>query len=119
MKNKKLQNIAHEILNKYKKDLLCRSAGHGGILNHKNVASHHCFNGGLVDHMLNVTKLSYQIGSIYADEIDMDIIIFSAIFHDIGKIQIFDEWNDKGNVHGNLNDKYLLVDHVYLGRIIQ
>lgn len=65
--------------------------------------------------MLNVTKSAYNIGVIYKDEVDMDLIIFGAILHDIGKIKIFDKWKENNDIKSNLSYAYLLVDHVYLG----
>lgn len=48
----------------------------------------------------------------------MDLIIFGSILHDIGKTKIFDRWNKESNMNANLDYRYLLVDHVYLGEKI-
>ena len=48
----------------------------------------------------------------------MDLILFGAILHDIGKTKIFDKWNDTSEIKSNLNYSYLLVDHVYIGEKI-
>lgn len=118
IKNLSFKKVCINILNDYKEELFCRSAGHDGIENIKCAKTHQCFDGGLVDHLLNVTKHAYNIGFIYKDTIDMDLIIFGAILHDIGKIKIFDKWNENNDIKANLNYSYLLVDHVYLGETL-
>lgn len=121
IENKKLKNVCLKILKDFKDDLLCRSAGHDGIegIPSKNgVRTHQNFDGGLIDHILNVTTHSYNIANVYKDSIDMDLVLFGAILHDIGKVKIFDKWNENGIVKGNLNYIYLLVDHCYIGEHI-
>ena len=118
IKNNYLKNACINILNDYKNEIYTRAAGHDGIENIKYNRTHQCFDGGLLDHMLNVTKNAYNIGYIYKDKVDMDLIIFGAILHDIGKTKIFDKWNDKNDIKSNLNYSYLLVDHVYIGEKI-
>ncbi len=116
--NTALKHACINILQDYKKELWNRSAGHDGIKNIKNDRTHQCFDGGLLDHMLNVTKNAYKIGLTYEGKVDMDLILIGALLHDIGKTKIFDKWNEQNDVKANLNDSYLLVDHVYLGESI-
>ena len=117
--NKKLHSACLRILNDYKSDILCRSAGHDGIEGiPAGVRTHQNFDGGLVDHILNVVTHSYNMAMVYRDAVDVDLVLFGAILHDIGKVKIFDQWNEKGKVKGNLNYSYLLVDHCYLGQQI-
>lgn len=118
IKNESLKNACLKILNDYKKQLFVKAAGHDAIEHIKYERTHQCFNGGLLDHTLNVTKHAYNIALIYKDKVDMDLVIFGAILHDIGKTKIFDEWNENGEIKSNLNYSYLLVDHVYLGEQI-
>lgn len=113
-----LRNACISILRDYKEELFCRSAGHDGIENQKNDRTHHCFDGGLLDHILHVTKNAYDMGTTYGEKVDMDLILFGAILHDIGKVKIFDPWNEQKEVKANLNYSYLLVDHVYLGEAL-
>lgn len=115
IKNSELKKVCIDILKDYKDELYTHAAGHDGIENIKCNRTHQCFDGGLLDHMLNVTKNAYNIGAIYKDEVDMDLIIFGAILHDIGKIKIFDKWKENDDIKSNLSYAYLLVDHVYLG----
>lgn len=117
--NNSLKKVCLKILNDYKKDILCRSAGHDGVEGiPSGKRSHQNFDGGLIDHILNVVIHSYNIAKLYENQIDMDLVLFGAILHDIGKVKIFDEWNENGKVKGNLNYRYLLVDHCYIGQQI-
>lgn len=113
-----LKNVCIKILNDYKDELFCRSAGDDGIENIKRIRTHQNYDGGLLDHLYNTTTNAYNIGLNYKENLDMDLIIFGAILHDIGKVKIFDKWNENGEVRGNLNYSYLLVDHVYIGEKI-
>lgn len=118
IKNLSLKNACINILNNHKNDLFVHAAGHDAIEKIKYNRTHQCFDGGLLDHMLNVTKHAYNIGITYGKNVDMDLILFGAILHDIGKTKIFDEWNEKNEIKSNLNYSYLLVDHVYLGETL-
>ncbi|MCT4612716.1 MAG: HD domain-containing protein [Clostridia bacterium] len=118
IKNPILKKVAINILNDKKDKIFKMAAGNDGIEGRKVRKTHHCYEGGLLDHTLSVTKHAYNIGKLYSSNIDMDLIIFGAIFHDIGKIEIFDEWNEESEVKANLNFSYLLVDHVYIGQKI-
>ena len=115
IKNVSLKKACLNILTDFKKELFTHAAGHDAIENIKNYKTHQCFDGGLLDHTLNVTRNSYLIASTYEKEIDMDLVLFGAILHDIGKIKIFDSWKENGDIKSNLNYSYLLVDHIYLG----
>lgn len=116
--NNSLRNACINILNDYKQELFHRGAGHDGIEMNKYNRTHQCFDGGLLDHLYNVTKNAYDIGLNYKEKVDMDLILFGAILHDIGKVKIFDKWNENGEIKSNLNYSYLLVDHVYIGEKI-
>lgn len=80
--------------------------------------THQCFDGGLLNHLLQVTKISYQIALVYSSKVDMDLVLFGTILHDIGKVKIFDAGDESAPIKSNLNDAYLLVAHVYLGQKI-
>lgn len=118
IKNNVLKKVCINILNDYKEELSCRGAGHDGIENKKYNRTHQCFDGGLLDHLFNVTKISYEIALNYKDSVDTDLVLFGALLHDIGKIKIFDKWNENGEIKSNLNYTYMLVDHVYIGEKI-
>ena len=116
--NNNLRNVCINILNDYKQELFHRGAGHDGIEMNKYNRTHQCFDGGLLDHLYNVAKNAYDIGLNYKEKVDIDLILFGAILHDIGKVKIFDKWNENGEIKSNLNYSYLLVDHVYIGEKI-
>lgn len=118
IENDILKKVCIQILNDYKEELFCRGAGHDGIEMNKYNRTHQCFDGGLLDHLYNVTRNAYNIGINYKEDIDIDLVLFGAILHDIGKTKIFDKWNESSEVKSNLNYKYLLVDHVYIGEKI-
>lgn len=118
IRNQDLRTVCTKILMDYKDKLFCRGAGHDGIEGVKCMRTHQCFDGGLLDHVYNVTKLAYAIGLNYQEHIDMDLALAGAILHDIGKTKIFDEWNENGEVKSNLDYSYLLVGHLYIGEKI-
>ena len=68
---------------------------------------HHAKRGGLLEHILSISKLCRRVGEHYA-QLDTEILIFGAIFHDIGKIwelQIDDRgisYTDKGRLLGHM-----------------
>ncbi len=64
--NKKLNKVCVNILNDYKSEILCRCAGHDGVENiSAGIRTHQNFNGGLIDHVLNVVIHSYNIALVY------------------------------------------------------
>lgn len=46
---------------------------------------HHAWRGGLLQHILSITKLVKMIGQHYQN-VNVDLLVFGAIFHDLGKI---------------------------------
>ena len=72
-----LRTTAVRILEENKDDLLiCKGSNW----------QHHNFCGGLIKHMYSVMSLSISVAKEYKDRISMDILKFSALFHDIGKV---------------------------------
>lgn len=47
---------------------------------------HHAYKGGLLEHSLNVVKLSKYICDFYENNINKDLMIIASALHDIGKI---------------------------------
>ena len=107
--------MSHELCNGYKKQLLAyidkvKNPSYHALLpkifNERNIASlcklpagvynHHSFNGALLVHTLEVTRLAISAAYVndqYAEckeyvknKVDMDLIITGALLHDIGKI---------------------------------
>ena len=68
---------------------------------------HHNYKSGLLQHSTNVVKNAYNIAFNYTD-IDLDIVLASAILHDIGKIYEYDE-------DGHISGEGKLFDHINIG----
>ena len=79
--------------------------------------SHHFFKGGLLSHLLNVTKISLNIASLYKG-IDTDLVIFGASLHDIGKIITINEWKEKEELKSPSNIEGDLLEHTYYGVVL-
>lgn len=50
---------------------------------------HHAYKGGLLEHTLGVMKLCLEISKIYPN-VNTDILISGAVFHDLGKIKEYE-----------------------------
>ncbi len=70
---------------------------------------HHAYAGGLLEHTLGVVKLVRDIANLYV-ELDKQVLIAGAIFHDIGKI-----WEFSGGLVNDYTTKGRLLGHVELG----
>jgi 3'-5' exoribonuclease len=46
---------------------------------------HHAYRGGLIEHICSIVKVMEAVSALY-DFLDRDLLIFGAIYHDIGKI---------------------------------
>lgn len=53
------------------------------------IVVHHAYKGGLLEHTLGVMKLSFEISKLYPD-VNKDILIAGAAFHDIGKMKEYE-----------------------------
>lgn len=68
---------------------------------------HHAKIGGLLEHILSITRLCQLVASNYKN-LNEELLIFGAIFHDIGKI-----WELKIDDHGiSYTDKGRLIGHM-------
>ncbi len=68
---------------------------------------HHAYKGGLLEHTVNVTKLAGLVADFYGDLLNRDILLFSAMFHDIGKIKELSfsfatSYTDEGKLLGHI-----------------
>lgn len=70
---------------------------------------HHAYIGGLLEHTLSVALLADKIAAHYKG-IDRDLLITSAILHDIGKIR---EFNYKVKI--DYSDEGRLLNHIVIG----
>lgn len=67
---------------------------------------HGAYVGGLLEHTLRVVQIAYKIALVYGN-LNTDLIITAAFFHDIGKLKEFSElpnceYGDDGNYLGHL-----------------
>lgn len=70
---------------------------------------HHVKVGGLIEHILSISKLMVFIGEQYK-HLNLDLLIFGAIFHDLGKIWEL-EWTSNGIRY---TDKGRLIGHLVM-----
>lgn len=109
IKNSDLRNCCLEIYEDYKEKLINKPATSGGC--------HHFYKGGLLFHLYCVTRNAISIYEMYDYiELDLDLIIFGALLHDIGKANEynnFDIINKTGNVYMSNSSK--LLGHSYEG----
>lgn len=70
---------------------------------------HHNYKHGLIEHSIEVLKISEALAEIYP-ELDKDLLITGAILHDIGKIYTY----DYDDLKIEMNEKGILLDHIYL-----
>lgn len=67
---------------------------------------HHAYLGGLLEHTLNVMKLAQGIAAGYP-EVDADLLLAGALFHDIGKVKEYSwgttiQYTDQGRLLGHI-----------------
>lgn len=70
---------------------------------------HHVKVGGLVEHILSISKLMVFVSEQYT-QLNYDLLLFGAVFHDLGKIWEL-EWTNKGIRY---TDKGRLVGHLVM-----
>lgn len=72
------------------------------------IAAHHSYDGGLLDHIIGVTKLSISIAEIfektYKTKINYDHLIAGALLHDIMKVFILKKSGKKWDFTGTTLD---------------
>lgn len=116
IKNQDLRDIAKKILIENKNKIVNRAASPDRIEKDLYISgNHHFYRGGLLCHLLGVTKLAIKISEEYDDIVDMDSLIFGAAFHDIGKIYTYEEWDETGKLKNPSNKHSKMLQHTYLG----
>ncbi|MEM7645314.1 MAG: OB-fold nucleic acid binding domain-containing protein [Pseudomonadota bacterium] len=70
---------------------------------------HHVKVGGLIEHILSISKLMVFIADQYP-QLNFDLLLFGAIFHDLGKVWEL-EWTQKGIRY---TDKGRLIGHLVM-----
>lgn len=107
IKNPILRECCQEIYNDYKEKLLNKPATPG---------RHHYFKGGLLYHIYSVTRNSYNIAKMYPNlNIDIDLVLFGALLHDIGKINEYNDFLEEENYIARKGNGAELLGHSYEG----
>jgi 3'-5' exoribonuclease len=75
---------------------------------------HHAYVGGLVEHCLSVAELCMRLSEHYPD-VDRQILLVAAVFHDIGKIEemqgvLVTEYTDEGKLLGHILQGLFLLE---------
>jgi 3'-5' exoribonuclease len=70
---------------------------------------HHAYQGGLLEHSLNVTKICDMLSGIY-DNLNRDLLICGGILHDVGKIREY-----SSGVNLKLTNRGRLLGHITIG----
>ncbi|MFP5518500.1 MAG: CRISPR-associated endonuclease Cas3'' [Bdellovibrionia bacterium] len=70
---------------------------------------HHAWEGGLLEHVVSILKVMNFIASHY-QSLNRDLLIFGAIYHDIGKI-----WELSFDKNIGYTDRGRLIGHLYMG----
>lgn len=70
---------------------------------------HHAWQGGLIEHMASILKIMNFMAAHYSN-LNRDLLIFGAIYHDIGKI-----WELSYDQGIGYTDRGRLVGHLYMG----
>lgn len=106
IRNPILKECCKKIYEDYKEKLINKPATTG---------SHHFYKGGLLFHIYCVTRNAITICNLYPDlEVDLDLIIFGGLLHDIGKTNDFYNFNDENN-YKNKGNSAALLGHSYEG----
>lgn len=109
IKNPDLKECCLEIYKDYKSKLIAKPA--------TGDPCHHFFRGGLIYHSYCVTRNAIMIAELYDYiKLDMDLIIFGSLLHDIGKTNDYKDFDsiEKGET-GILSSGSYMVGHSYEG----
>ena len=107
IKNPILKECCQKLYIDYKEKLINKPATPG---------SHHYFKGGLLYHIYSVTKNAIAICNLYPKlEVDMDLVIFGALTHDIGKTNDFNDFIEDENYNPQNGNSFALLGHSYEG----
>lgn len=107
IKNPILKECCMKIYEDYKEKLINKPATSG---------SHHYYKGGLLYHIYSVTRNAIAICDMYSElGVDMDLVIFGALLHDIGKTNDYNDFIDDENYNANYGNSAALLGHSYEG----
>lgn len=106
IKNPILRETAQKVYHDFKEQLCNKPA----------TDSHHYYKGGLLYHIYSVTRNAIAITNMYPDlEVDMDLILFGALVHDIGKVKDFNDFSEKEDYVLKSGNSSALLGHSYEG----
>lgn len=106
IKNPVLKDVAKRVYHDYKTELFNKPA----------TTSHHFFKGGLLFHLYCVARNAIAICALYPNlQVDMDLIIFGALTHDIGKTQEYKDFDDIIDGNADFENGAKLLGHSYKG----
>lgn len=106
IKNPMLKDCCFTIYKEHKEKLMNKPATIGG---------HHFYKGGLLCHLYGVTRNAIVICNFYPElEVDIDLIVFGALLHDIGKINELNDFSDNNKI-GKKGNASALLGHSYEG----
>lgn len=109
IKNPILNEVVKHVYEDYKEKLLNKPATN----------SHHYFKGGLLYHIYSVTRNAISISNLYPNlQVDMDLIIFGALVHDIGKTNDYNDFSEDKNYTLKFGNSAALLGHSYEGAYI-
>lgn len=107
IKNPILKEVVQRVYADYKEKFLNKPATPG---------SHHYYKGGLLYHIYCVTRNAIAISNLYSDlDVDIDLVIFGALVHDIGKTNDFNNWSNDANYEPINGNSMALLGHSYEG----
>ncbi len=77
-------------------------------------AWHHAYLGGLLEHTLKVTFICEKAAGLYEKEIDKDLLLASALLHDVGKVYQYSvstgfDFTDSGRLLGHIVEADRLI----------
>ncbi len=79
---------------------------------------HHAYRGGLLEHSLNVVKLSKYICDFYENNVNKDLIIIASALHDIGKIyELNFSYITNYTTEGKLLGHIILADELIIRKV--
>lgn len=77
---------------------------------------HHNYAGGLIVHTCNVTLNAIRLGEFYGDSVNLDMIKFCSLMHDVGKLFDYESQTEFSNKNTLLMNQALL-GHGFEGAI--
>ena len=71
------------------------------------IKAHHAYPGGLIEHVVSMTRVAEQIAPLYPD-VDLDLLKLGVLLHDFGKVRELNAdvaltYTDEGQLLGHMN----------------